>query len=119
MLAKVSWQSINCAIEPDECRHARMIFRQACLFDLRFEFERVREIATSKQMGETIDNAWRKIERFPDLACRATPAVTDYICCHRGAVIPVAAINFLNHCFAPVTAGEIQIDIRPAFTALV
>src|SRR5436305_11228233 len=70
MLAKVSWQSINCAIEPDECRHARMIFRQACLFDLRFEFERVREIATGKQMGETIDNAWRKIERFADLVCR-------------------------------------------------
>src|SRR5581483_589989 len=88
-------------------------------FDLRFELERVREIATGKQMRETIDNAWRKIERFADLAGRAPAAVTDHVRCHRRAVFPVAAINFLNHCFAPIAAGEIQIDIRPAFTALV
>ena len=31
----------------------------------------------------------------------------------------VAAINFLNHCFAPVTAGKIEIYIRPSFAALV
>src|SRR5438094_6312583 len=99
MLAKVSWQSINCAIEPDECRHARMIFRQACLFDLRFEFERVREIATGKQMGETIDNAWRKIERFADLVCRLLLEKKNNIHRHSGPVFPVTTIKFLDHGF--------------------
>jgi len=47
-----------------------MIFRQTSLLDLRFEFERVREIATRKKMGKTIDDARRKIERFADLASR-------------------------------------------------
>src|SRR5207253_8758456 len=102
MLAKVSWQSINCAIEPDECRHARMIFRQACLFDLRFEFARVREIATGHQMGETISNDWLKIERFADLACRTASPVTDHSRRHRGSLFHVATINFLDSSFTPV-----------------
>src|SRR5947208_7444145 len=70
-------------------------------------------------MGETIDNAWRKIERFADLACRTASPVTDHVRRHRGPVFPVAAINFLDHGFAPVAAGKIEIDVRPAFTALV
>src|SRR5438552_18122785 len=98
MLAKVSWQSINCAIEPDECRHARMIFRQACLFDLRLEFVRVREIATGKQLGVTIDNAWRKIESFADLACRTASPVSDHVRLDRGHLFTVAIVNFLDHC---------------------
>src|SRR6266496_1217377 len=119
MLTKVSWQSINCVIEPDERRHARLVFRQAGLFDLRFELERMGEIATRKKMGETVDDAWCKIERFPDFARRAASAVTDHVRCHRGTVFPVAAINFLDHCFAPIAARKIEIDIRPAFSALV
>src|SRR5438067_13663446 len=105
MLAKVPWQSVNRAIEPDERRHAGMIFRQARPFDLRSELERVREIATGKQMGETIDNAWRKIERIANPSCRAASAVTDHARRHRCSVIPVASIHFLNHCFAPFAAG--------------
>src|SRR5438046_7700136 len=107
MLAKVPWQSVNRAIEPDERRHAGMIFRQARLFDLRFELERVREIATGKQMGETIDNAWRKIERFANLACRAASAVTDQVRRHSGPVFPVCALNFLIICCALIAARKI------------
>ncbi len=31
----------------------------------------------------------------------------------------VAAINFLDNRFTPVAAGKIEIDVRPAFAALV
>ena len=119
MLAEVPRQSINRAIQPDKCRHPRMVFGQTSLLDLRFELERVREIATRKKMGKTIDGARRKIERFANLASRAAAAITDHIRGHRRAMFAVAAINFLDHCFATIAAGKIQIDIRPAFAALV
>src|SRR4029450_10532141 len=70
-------------------------------------------------MRETINDAWGKIERFANLARRAAAAVTDHVRCHRRAMFAIAAINFLNHCFAPIAAGKIQADIGPAFTALV
>ena len=31
----------------------------------------------------------------------------------------VTPINFLDHCFPPIAAGKIKIDVRPAFAALV
>src|SRR5437667_4580724 len=70
-------------------------------------------------MRETIDDARRKIQRFADLARRAAPAITDHVRGHGRAMFAIAAINFLNHGFATVAAGKIQIDVRPAFAALV
>ena len=96
-----------------------MRFRQTCLLNLRFELERVREIAAGKQMREPIDDARRKIERFTHLARRAAPAIGDHVCGHGRAVFSVPAINFLDHRFATVAAGKIEIDIGPAFAALV
>ena len=61
MLAEVARQSVNGLIERDESRHAWMRFRQAGLFDLRDEIERVREIAVPKKMRESIENVGRKI----------------------------------------------------------
>ena len=112
-------QAVNGVIQPDERRHPRMIFRQTRRLDLRFQFHGVREIAVCEQMRETINNAWRKIQRLPNLARGAAAAVTDHVRCHRRAVLSVATINFLDHRFAAVAAGEIKIDVRPAFTALV
>src|SRR5207249_5070958 len=63
--------------------------------------------------------AWRKIQRLPNLARGAAPAIADHVRCHRRAVLSVATINFLDHRFAAVAAGEIKIDVRPAFAALV
>src|ERR1041385_3139867 len=70
-------------------------------------------------MREPINNARRKIQRFANLARGAATAVADHVRCHCRAVLSVAAINFLNHCFTPVAAGKIEIDVRPAFAALV
>ena len=112
-------QSINRMIEPDERRHARMRFWQTCLLDLRFEFERVREIAACEQMRETINDARGKIERFPNLARRAAPAIRYHVRGHSSAVFAVAPVNFLDHPFPAIAAWKIQINIRPPFAALI
>ena len=57
MLAEMARQTVNRVIQPDECGHPRMMFRQTGCFDLRFQIQRVREIAAGKQMRKPIDNA--------------------------------------------------------------
>src|SRR5262245_48075974 len=119
MLTQMSRQTVNRAIQPGERRHPRMIFRQTGRFELRFHFHRVREIAAGKQMRKPVDNARREIERFGDLTRGAAPAIRDHVRGHGCAVFAVTPINFLDHCFPPIPAGKIKIDIGPAFTALV
>ena len=119
MLTEVSRQAVDRVIQPDECRHPRMIFRQTGRFDLRFQFQRVREIAVREQVREPVNDARRKIQRLANLARRAASAVTDHVRSHCGAVFAVTAINFLDHRFATIAAGKIEIDIRPAFAALI
>src|SRR5215472_10957465 len=119
MLAKMARQTVNRVIQPDECRHPRMTFRQTGSFDLRFQFHRVREIATGKQMREAIDNARRKIQRLADLTRSAAPSIRDHVRGHGCTVFAVTPINFLDHCFPPIAAGKIKINVRPAFAALV
>src|SRR6266849_9029548 len=70
-------------------------------------------------MRKAIENAWRKIQRFADLARCAAPAVCNHVRGHGRAVFAVAPINFLDDRFAPVAAGKIEIDIGPAFAAFV
>src|SRR6266699_1858877 len=70
-------------------------------------------------MGEAIQNRWRKIERLADFARGAPPTIGNHICRHGGAVFSITAINFLNQTFSPITAWKIEIDIGPAFAALV
>src|SRR5262249_15653921 len=72
-----------------------------------------------KQVREPVDNARRKIQRFADLTRGAAPAICDHVRRHGCAVFAVTPINFLDHCFPPIAAGKIKIDIRPAFAALV
>src|SRR5213080_3570136 len=70
-------------------------------------------------MREAIENAWRKIERFANLACGAAPAVCNHVRGHGRAVFAVTPINFLDHGFAAVATWKIEIYIRPAFPAFV
>src|SRR6476661_7610359 len=119
MLAKMARQTVNRAIQPDESWHPWVVFRQTCGFDLCFQFHRVREIAAGKEVREPVDNARRKIERFADLTRGAAPTIRDHVCGHGCTVFAVTPINFLDHCFPPIAAGKIKINIRPAFAALV
>src|SRR5215469_1653856 len=96
-----------------------MMFRQTGGFDLRFQFHRVGKIAAGKQVREPVDDARRKIECLADLADRAASAIGDHIRGHGRAVFTVTAINFLDHRFPAIAAGQIEIDIWPAFAALV
>src|SRR6476646_9852934 len=119
MLAKMTRQTVNRAIQPDEGWHPRMMFRETCGFDLRFQFHRVREIAAGKEVREPVDNARRKIQRFANLTRGAAPTIADHVCGHGCAVFAVTPINFLDHCFPPIATGKIKINIRPAFAAFV
>src|SRR6266571_9280738 len=70
-------------------------------------------------MRKAIENARRKIQRFANLARGAAPAITDHVRGHGCTVFAVAAINFLDHRFATIAAGKIEIDIGPTFAAFV
>src|SRR5215211_6200582 len=70
-------------------------------------------------MREPIDNARRKIQRFANLTRGAASAIRDHVCSHCCAVFAITPINFLDHCFPPIAAGKIKINVRPALAALV
>src|SRR4029079_9287652 len=59
------------------------------------------------------------MQRFANLTRCAAPTIRDHVCSHGCAVFAITPINFLNHCFPPIAAGKIKINIRPAFAALV
>src|SRR4051794_36638178 len=59
------------------------------------------------------------MQRLADLTRRATPAIRDHIRRHGGAMFAVAAIDFLDDLLTPLAAGQIEIDVGPAFAALV
>src|SRR5689334_21713439 len=66
-------------------------------------------------MGKPIENIRRKMERFPNLAGRASAAIGDHVRGHGRTMFAITPINFLDHALASVTAGKIEVDIRPAF----
>src|SRR5260370_239215 len=70
-------------------------------------------------MRKAIENTRRKIQRFADLARGAPAAITDHVRGHGCTVFAVASINFLDHRFATIAAGKIEIDIGPAFPVFV
>src|SRR5206468_4030956 len=76
-------------------------------------------IAVGKQMGETVQNVRGEIECFANLARGAAPAISDDIGGHGRAVFPVTPVDFLDHTFAAIATRQIEIDVGPAFAALV
>src|SRR5437764_214505 len=94
-----------------------MRFRQTGLLDLRGKIERVRKIAAREQVRKAIENVRGKIQRFTDFARRAASAISNHVRRHGRAVLAITAVNFLDHAFTPVAAGQIEIDIGPALSA--
>src|SRR5439155_3598343 len=79
--------------------------------------ERVRVIAVGEQIGKSVDDVIRDVERFANFARGAASAVGDDVGGHGRAMFAVAAINFLDSAFAAIAAGQIDIDVGPAFAA--
>src|ERR1043165_4781914 len=92
-----------------------MLGWQPSLFDLRGQIHGVWEISIGEEAGKTIQNIRLKIQRFPDLARRAPSTITDDIGSHGCTVLAVALINLLNDLLSSIAAGQIDINIRPAF----
>src|ERR1700676_3714441 len=59
----------------------------------------------------------REAQHLADLAHGAARAVGDHIGGHRGAALPVAAVDVLDDLLALIAAGQIDIDVGP-FAAL-
>ena len=68
-------------------------------------------------MREPIHHARRQIQGFTNLTRRAAPAIGDDVGRHGRAVFAVAPVNFLNHTLAAIAAGQIEINVGPAFAA--
>src|SRR5438477_11538114 len=83
---------------------------------------RARECAENRRSrtnGKSDRECSVKIQRLSNLACRASPAIGNYVRGHGRAMFPVTPVNFLNDALAPVATRQIKINVRPAFTALV
>src|SRR5205085_7562342 len=118
VLAEMPRQTVDRLIQRDERGHSRMRLRQTGLLDLGAQVEGVREIAAGEQVREPVEDVRRKIQRFADLARGAAAAIRDDVRGHGSAVFAVTPVNFLDHALAPIAAGQIEIDVRPAFPAI-
>src|SRR5687767_4241565 len=117
MLPEMPRQSVDGAIQRDEGRHAGMIGGKAGFLDLRAQVHGVREIAIGEERGKAIQNVPLKIEGLANFTRGAAATIGNDVRGHGCAVLAVTLVNFLDHPLAPITAGQINIDIRPAFTS--
>src|SRR3989442_1432158 len=90
-----------------------MFAGQTGFLHLRLQIERVREISVGVEAGEAIQNVRGNIERFADLARGAAPAIRNDVGGHGRAPLSITTVYFLNDALAPLTAGKINIDVRP------
>ena len=94
--------------------NARRARVQSRRFDLSFEFVvSVRELEARQELGQPVDLLRGQSEHLAHLAHRAARAVGDDVGGHRRAVRTVALIDVLQDLFAPVSRGQIQVDVGP------
>ena len=82
---------------------------------LQFFFQvNVRAATIGIEIGKSVDQSGRKVQDFTDFSNGTASTISNDIGCHRGTVFSIAVINLLDHAFASVATGQVQIDIRPA-----
>src|SRR5262245_41417438 len=91
---------------------------QTGFFNLRGQIYRVRKVAISEKIRESIEHIGRKVQHLADLPRSASAAIGMNGAGHCGPVRNVTAIHLLNHLLAPVAAGQIDVDVRPPLAAL-
>ena len=69
------------------------------------------------QAGQAVQRLRLDAQSFADLPRRRAAAIGDHVGGHGRAQLSVAFVDVLNGAFALISAGQIQIDIRP-FAAL-
>src|SRR5579862_4157366 len=69
------------------------------------------------QAGQTAQSFRVKRKRFANFTSGGTATIGDHVGGHRCAQLSVAFIYILNRAFALISAGEIEVDVRP-FPAL-
>ena len=69
------------------------------------------------QPGQPIEGLGIEAQSLSCFACRRASAISNDVCGHRRTQFAVSLINVLNRLLALLSAGQIQIDVRP-FAAL-
>src|SRR5262249_61335047 len=67
----------------------------------------------AEELGEPIAHVRREPERLTDLARRAPASIRDDVGGHPRAEPSVAAVDVLDHRFAPLAARQIEGDVGP------
>ena len=65
------------------------------------------------QLRQLLEHVEIEAQNLSDLARRRPSAIRDDIGRHRGAEFSVTLVDVLDHAFALVAAGQIEIDVRP------
>jgi hypothetical protein len=73
----------------------------------------VAKLPVTDDGGDTIKSFGLESESFADFAGGETAAIGNDICGHGSAAFAVAAVNMLNDALALITAGKVEIDVRP------
>ena len=65
------------------------------------------------QLRQLLEHVEIETQNLSHLARRRPSAIRDDIGRHRGAEFSIAFVDVLDHAFAFVAAGQVQIDVRP------
>src|SRR5215475_9142429 len=70
-------------------------------------------LPVADQRGETVAERGRQSERLAHLSRRAPSAIGDDVGGHGRAQASVALVDILNDLLAPITARQVEVDVRP------
>src|SRR4051812_7425027 len=74
-------------------------------------------LPVADEAGEFCELLIIEAQSFADLARRGTAAVGDDVSCHSGTQRSVFFVDVLNHFFAMIAGGKIEIDVGPLAAA--
>ena len=116
VLAEMAGQAVELLMESREGSGSGVGSRQPRFGKLLLEFDRVREVSTVKESGESPHDVVGEPEHFTEFASGPTTTVGDDVGGHSRAVRRVASVDFLDDGFTESTAGQVQIYVGPRRT---
>ncbi len=114
VLAEVARQILHARIKLEEFSDARLREIEARIAKLPLgSIAGVLPLPGPHQRGKARQNVFLESEDLADFARGGAAAVGDDICGHGGAAPAVALVDVLDDALALVSAGQVEVDIRP------
>src|SRR5690242_17125513 len=114
MLAQVSWQILNAFAQLPVLSDARMVEVEANLLKMIFEIVRwAAPLSAVHHPRKLVQSVLIESKSFANLSRSRTITISNDVCRHRGAELPIPLIHVLDRLFSLVYARQIQINIRP------